>query len=668
MESRIGNVSREVGTTSLRPSIAGYFKHKSLSSSHSISLRDAVAHVIAVLESPQQSPDPSNDGNIISTEELRANVDICRDCAHTYVASTASTKQTMSLDEVAVLLLYSIAAVCLPTDADAHFADGLDFNSIVNTALLLHTNIPPTNTQSSANKQLVGAKRTSNVNQALIHVSDLVWLMLHALAECPTLPTAYTHVYRYTNAHMEDAYTVGSVHVWRQFASCVDTCDIQTHTPSPGTSPISTVFRIELTTTRCRDISQFTLDNLGNIHKQTNTQADPYTPREVVFPPNTRFKVINTQRLTHTSSDSAGDAASCVYTLIDLVELWPTDPIYRFGELKQTSMIEPTTTNRESFVVTPCNNNTTPNHKKDGGFAVDGVYVNTSLIQKLSESSTNTRSPSSSFSASNTSHTLTIADTQQQAQAKAQAQEEEKHLVDWLRTHTHITVRRCYEYAALLIDHGIGTPQRLLSCVRRHPPMLNEVLGMDLLDSEDIIAALAHTQARTQDPQQQQLQQPRMSADAKPLRVSTPDMASWVAHSDEELEDEEDDDVFDENVQCLPCLPTNTNMSTSTSIAAPQQSQQPPQPKTLQKQSQTQSQSQSQMPVQPSPGILGQNSMETISLLDNNPSTSTVPTSSSATVVRSSVSSKYAKRDRCEYRVNLLHSYSVMIMIAVLSI
>jgi hypothetical protein len=101
-----------------------------------------------------------------------------------------------------------------------------------------------------------------------------IWLLMHALRACPAY--AKNVVFRGVKADLSGQYPKGREVTWFQFSSC--TCDLSVEQKPQfcGSSGVRTLFTIELTSGRARQISQYSL---------VPSEA------EVLLPPNCRFKV-----------------------------------------------------------------------------------------------------------------------------------------------------------------------------------------------------------------------------------------------------------------------------------------------------------------------------------------------------------------------------------------
>ena len=136
----------------------------------------------------------------------------------------------------------------------------------------------------------------------------IIWLLMRALNGCEVYRGRLLH--RGVAKNISRHYARSETIVWFQFSSC--TCDLAIEESDLfcGKTGDRTLFIIELTTTRARNVSQYT-----------------FYPgeEEVILPPNTRFEVI-----------SKGDFGNGLYH-VHLRELPPVDPILEFDSDKAAS-------------------------------------------------------------------------------------------------------------------------------------------------------------------------------------------------------------------------------------------------------------------------------------------------------------------------------------------
>jgi hypothetical protein len=100
-----------------------------------------------------------------------------------------------------------------------------------------------------------------------------IWLLLRALAKCPS--SQYRTVYRGSkNVDLTIHYPDNHEFEWHQFASC--SCSLEVQKEFTGQEGVHTVFIVQLTSNRGRDISAYCA-----------VQREP----EVLLPPTTKFRV-----------------------------------------------------------------------------------------------------------------------------------------------------------------------------------------------------------------------------------------------------------------------------------------------------------------------------------------------------------------------------------------
>lgn len=124
-----------------------------------------------------------------------------------------------------------------------------------------------------------------------------IWLILRALVKCPK--SSRRKVYRgIRNVDLRSHHPKGHEFEWHQFASCSREIEVQSE--FTGRDGLRTLFCIELTSCRGREISQY---------------SAVVTESETLLPPNSKFKV-----------DSTFDAGNGLI-IIQLIEIPPTDPV-----------------------------------------------------------------------------------------------------------------------------------------------------------------------------------------------------------------------------------------------------------------------------------------------------------------------------------------------------
>jgi hypothetical protein len=130
-----------------------------------------------------------------------------------------------------------------------------------------------------------------------------IWLLLKAMTKCEPSP-ARTVFRGLKEVDLTGAYSKNQIIQWSAFSSA--TSDLEVQKQFCGKEGCRTLLSIELTTKSGRDISKYS-----------------FTPdeREVLLPPNTRFKVTGLLDLGNS------------LTMIHLRELVPADPIVRFRGL-----------------------------------------------------------------------------------------------------------------------------------------------------------------------------------------------------------------------------------------------------------------------------------------------------------------------------------------------
>jgi hypothetical protein len=128
-----------------------------------------------------------------------------------------------------------------------------------------------------------------------------IWHLLNALAKCAPYVDG-GNVYRGIKGNFVKEYPEGREVIWSYFISC--TCDMKVSEFFCGITGARSLFSIELTSGRARDISEFSM-----VPRE----------REILLPPNSRFKVM--------SNVDAGNGL----TIINLKELPPLEPILDFN-------------------------------------------------------------------------------------------------------------------------------------------------------------------------------------------------------------------------------------------------------------------------------------------------------------------------------------------------
>jgi hypothetical protein len=138
-----------------------------------------------------------------------------------------------------------------------------------------------------------------------------IWLLLRALAKCPASP--YRTVYRgIKNADLTKHYPNNHEFEWHQFSSCSCSLEVQNH--FTGQAGVRTLFVIELTSSRGRDVGVYSA-----IQRE----------EEVLLPPNTKFRVRSTF------------AAGGGLNMIQVVEIPPTDPVVIFRDNFDATLLPP---------------------------------------------------------------------------------------------------------------------------------------------------------------------------------------------------------------------------------------------------------------------------------------------------------------------------------------
>jgi surface protein len=140
-----------------------------------------------------------------------------------------------------------------------------------------------------------------------------IWLLLRALTKCPVSPVRM--VYRgIRNADLTSYYPDGHEFEWHQFSSC--SCSLAVQNVFTGQVGVRTLFTIELTSSRGRDVCAYSAVQREN---------------EVLLPPNTKFRV--------TSMFDPGHGLK----MIQVVEIPPTDPVVIFNDNFAASPPPPST-------------------------------------------------------------------------------------------------------------------------------------------------------------------------------------------------------------------------------------------------------------------------------------------------------------------------------------
>ena len=173
---------------------------------------------------------------------------------------------------------------------------------------------------------------------ALWPFRNFIWMLMHALNGCECYNGRL--VYRGVKRNMSQLFVCGEVVVWHQFSSC--TCNLEQEESELfcGKSGDRTVFIIELTTTRAREVSQYTF--------YPNEQ-------EVILPPNSRFLVV--------SKVDLGNGLIQIH----LKELPPLDPILVFDTERVAGFTRAARSSTPSA--------TTPGHRNLKDLTVDQVLV-----------------------------------------------------------------------------------------------------------------------------------------------------------------------------------------------------------------------------------------------------------------------------------------------------
>ena len=135
----------------------------------------------------------------------------------------------------------------------------------------------------------------------LIEIEQAIWLLMHALQNCPIAKGPVFRGIRGREA--ASSYNEGKTITWSCFSSCTTSISLLTSSAYLGNGTDSVILQIELTTGRGRDISKYAF-----------SQGE----QEILLPPNTRFKII---------SKAFGDDGRIH---IHLRELTPIDPIMNF--------------------------------------------------------------------------------------------------------------------------------------------------------------------------------------------------------------------------------------------------------------------------------------------------------------------------------------------------
>jgi TPR repeat protein len=177
--------------------------------------------------------------------------------------------------------------------------------------LLYTTDFPDSNSLYTVLNSQLRQRNRSCVRPFLKYV----WLLLKGLTRCPA--SSVKMVYRgMKGKDVSGWYQNGKEFEWHQFSSCSSSIDIQSK--FTGTTGPRTLFTIELTTSRGRDITAFS--------------AYP-GECEILLAPNTRFRV--------TASFDAGNGLK----MIQLIEILPTDPIIDFVDTlpAATALLVPST-------------------------------------------------------------------------------------------------------------------------------------------------------------------------------------------------------------------------------------------------------------------------------------------------------------------------------------
>lgn len=104
-------------------------------------------------------------------------------------------------------------------------------------------------------------------------VVPFVWLLMNALNKCPSFEGAL--VFRGVKGIPPGTYTPGQIVTWLQFSSCA--CSVEVQQTFLGQAGRRTLFTIELTTGRGREIHQYSLFE---------------QEKEVLLPANTRLEVV----------------------------------------------------------------------------------------------------------------------------------------------------------------------------------------------------------------------------------------------------------------------------------------------------------------------------------------------------------------------------------------
>jgi hypothetical protein len=198
-------------------------------------------------------------------EALEANMNICHEAAANMKLTDPASVQAFHESEIAALCLYTSHS---------------DFYRVLNAALRM-------------------PKRDN-----LTPFVDIIWLILSAISKCP-LYTSSDTLYRGVKADLTKELVIDKVVTWHSFTSCSTGLNTLNEPQFLGQSGHRSIFNIRMTTTRARDISTLSLFP---------------GEKEVVFPPNTRFRVIDCVALGNDLTQ---------YLLREEVSF---DPILKYGD------------------------------------------------------------------------------------------------------------------------------------------------------------------------------------------------------------------------------------------------------------------------------------------------------------------------------------------------
>lgn len=129
--------------------------------------------------------------------------------------------------------------------------------------------------------RVLNAKLRDSIRESVLPFVDIIWLILLGMSKCPVYVDS-DMVFRGVRLDLSSIIKENSVITWHQFTSCSTNMNTMQSALFLGEEGPRSIFLIQMATTRPRDIAPFSLHP---------------SEREVVFPPNTRFRVVGSAKL-----------------------------------------------------------------------------------------------------------------------------------------------------------------------------------------------------------------------------------------------------------------------------------------------------------------------------------------------------------------------------------